>query len=166
MVASDAGIDVEIRRANPQIGVRKLGFAWRPEARTACVLGCGRTGMTLWLLFIAGMVWAAAGLQAEEAVVPLPPVEQSFFDRIRLAALGDPQDLTEPLLLDDVAPPGQAPQEFEPPAGRKLPPGAKPGALQQAIFTVTELPRFGDNGLGLTTLETSLTIGLPAPTVN
>ena len=77
--------------------------------------------MTLWLLFIAGMVWAAAGLQAEEAVVPLPPVEQSFFDRIRLAALGDPQDLTEPLLLDDVAPPGQAPQEFEPPAGRKLP---------------------------------------------
>lgn len=100
-----------------------------------------------------------------DTIVPLPAVEPGFFERIRLAALGDPQDLTEPLLPDDVAPPGQPPQEFEPPAGRKLPPGAKPGPLQQAIFTVTELPRLGSDGLGLTTLETSLTIGMPAPTV-
>jgi len=104
------------------------------------------------------------------AVAPLPPVDEEidegFFSRIRLAALGDPQDLTEPLLPDDVAPPGQPPQEFEPPAGRKLPPGAKPGALQQAIVTVTELPRLGSDGLGLTTIDTSLTIGLPAPTVD
>jgi len=106
-----------------------------------------------------------AGADADR-VVPLPPVEQEFFARLRLAALGDPQDLTEPLLPDDVAPPGQPRQEFEPPAGRKLPPGAKPGALQQAIFTVTELPNLGSNGLGLTTLDTSLTIGLPAPTVD
>jgi hypothetical protein len=27
-------------------------------------------------------------------VVPLPPVEQDFFSRIRLAAFGDPQDLS------------------------------------------------------------------------
>jgi hypothetical protein len=104
-------------------------------------------------------------LPAADRVVPLPPVDEGFFSRIRLAALGDPQDLTEPLLPDDVAPPGQPRQEFEPPAGRKLPPGAKPGALQQAIFTATELPRLGGAGLGLTTLETSLTIGMPAPTV-
>lgn len=122
--------------------------------------------MTLRLLLTVGLVCVGAGLRAEEAIVPLPPVEESFFERIRLAALGDPQDLTEPLLLDDLAPPGQPPQEFDPPAGRKLPPGAKPGPLQQAIFTVTELPRLGDNGLGLTTLDTSFTIGLPAPTVN
>lgn len=101
-----------------------------------------------------------------DTVLPLPPVDESPPARIRIAALGDPQDLTEPLLPDGVAPPGQPRQEFEPPAGRKLPPGAKPGALQQAIFTVTELPRLGSNGLGLTTLDTSLTIGLPAPTVN
>ena len=101
-----------------------------------------------------------------DAVVPLPPIDQGFFERIRLAALGDPQDLTEPLLPDDVAPPGQPPQEFEPPAGRKLPPGAKPGALQQAIVTLTELPRLGANGLGLSTIDTSVTIGLPAPTVD
>jgi len=100
------------------------------------------------------------------AVLPLPPVEQDFFTRIRLAALGDPQDLTEPLLPDGLAPPGQPPQEFEPPAGRRLPPGAKPGPLQQAIFTVTELPRLGSDGLGLLALDTSLTIGLPAPTVD
>jgi hypothetical protein len=108
------------------------------------------------------------------SIRPLPPVdddddpgiERGFFARIRLAALGDPQDLTEPLLPDDLAPPGQPPQEFEPPAGRKLPPGAKPGALQQAIITVTELPRLGDDGLGLTTIDTSLTIGMPAPTVD
>lgn len=100
------------------------------------------------------------------ALLPLPPVDEGFFSRIRLAALGDPQDLTEPLLPDDLAPPGQPPQEFEPPAGRKLPPGAKPGALQQAIVTVTELPRLGSDGLGLTTIDTSLTIGLPAPTVD
>lgn len=117
---------------------------------------------------VASAASAAEGplpLPATAAVKPLPPVEQGFFERIRLAALGDPQDLTEPLLPDDVAPPGQPPQEFEPPAGRKLPPGAKPGPLQQAIFTVTELPRLGADGLGLTTLETSLTIGMPAPTV-
>jgi len=125
------------------------------------------------LLAVAGVALAAAAAAAEEVaalpavsgIEPLPPVEQGIFERIRLAALGDPQDLTEPLLPDDLAPPGQPPQEFEPPAGRKLPPGAKPGPLQQAIFTVTELPRLGRDGLGLTTLDTSLTIGLPAPTV-
>ncbi len=103
--------------------------------------------------------------RADDALLPLPPVDTAFFSRIRLAALGDPQDLTEPLLPDDVAPPGQPPQEFVPPAGRKLPPGAKPGPLQQAIFTLTELPRLGSGGLGLLTLDTSLTIGMPAPTV-
>jgi hypothetical protein len=113
-------------------------------------------------LVVAG---ASAGAAGDEAVLPLPPVAEGFPDRIRLAAFGDPQDLTEPLLSDDLAPPGQPRQEFEPPAGRKLPPGAKPGALQQAIFTATELPRLGAGGLGLTTLDTSLTIGMPAPTV-
>jgi hypothetical protein len=97
--------------------------------------------------------------RADDVVRPLPPVAEdagaspTIFDRIRLAALGDPQDLTEPLLPDDVAPPGQPRQEFEPPAGRKLPPGAKPGPLQQVIFTTTELPRLGGDGLGLTTLD-------------
>jgi hypothetical protein len=101
-----------------------------------------------------------------DEVKPLPPVEDDFFSRIRLAAIGDPQDLTEPLLPDDVAPPGQPRQEFEPPAGRKLPPGAKPGMLQQALFQVTELPKLGADGLGLTTLESTVTLGLPAPTVD
>lgn len=103
---------------------------------------------------------------AEEQPIPLPQIDSSFLNRIRMAALGDPQDLTEPLLPDDVAPPGQPPQEFEPPAGRKLPPGAKSGPLQQAIFTITDLPRLGSSGLGLLTLDTSLTIGVPAPTIN
>jgi len=115
----------------------------------------------LWLCLLAAAVRAA-----DEPVVPLPPIDEPSAERVRLAALGDPQDLTEPLLADDLAPPGQPRQEFEPPAGRKLPPGAKPGPLQQAIFTATELPRIGANGLGLTTLDTALTIGMPAPTVN
>ncbi|NDC53159.1 MAG: hypothetical protein EBZ74_02435 [Planctomycetia bacterium] len=110
---------------------------------------------------------------ADDAVVPLPPVEQGVFERIRtdvldpirLAALGDPQDLSEPLLPDDVAPPGQPRQEFEPPAGRTLPPGAKPGMLQQALYMATELPRLGTNGLGLLSLEKTATLGLPCPTV-
>ena len=105
---------------------------------------------------------------SDDAIIPLPPVESidtNFFEKIRLAALGDPQDLTEPLLPDDVAPPGQPRQENNPPS-RKLPPGAKPGALQQLILTTTELPRLGSNGLGLATLETSLTLGMPAPTVD
>ena len=119
------------------------------------------------LIAVLCMLSATATVAADAGrVTPLPPVEQEFFARIRLAALGDPQDLTEPLLPDDVAPPGQPRQEFEPPAGRKLPPGAKPGPLQQAIFTTTELPRLGADGLGLTTLDTSLTIGMPAPTVD
>lgn len=123
------------------------------------------------LLVATAPVWTSAGaeepqpLPSAAPVTPLPPVEESLLGRLRLAALGDPQDLTEPLLPDDVAPPGQPPQEFEPPAGRKLPPGAKPGPLQQAILTVTELPRLGVDGLGLTMLDTSLTIGMPAPTV-
>ncbi|RLS71125.1 MAG: hypothetical protein DWI01_06030, partial [Planctomycetota bacterium] len=70
-----------------------------------------------------------------DVAVPLPAVEEFVPGRVRLAAIGDPQDLQEPLLLDDLAPPGQPRQEFEPPAGRKLPPGAKPGMLQQAIST-------------------------------
>ena len=77
----------------------------------------------------------ACSARADDSVItPLPPVEQpvqqpaeqnesppapTIFDRIRLAALGDPQDLTEPLMPDDLAPPGQPRQEFEPPAGRK-----------------------------------------------
>jgi hypothetical protein len=130
----------------------------------------GRHGvpLPLWLL-LAAMLLGGGRSQANDApVVPLPPVDgvdENFFTRIRLAALGDPQDLTEPLLPDDVAPPGQPRQENEPP-GRKLPPGAKPGPLQQLIFTATELPRLGNNGLGLATLETSLTIGMPAPTID
>ena len=98
------------------------------------------------------------------SVKKLPPVE--VWNKIRLTALGDPQDLQEPLMPDDLAPPGQPRQEFEPPSGRKRPPGAKPGILQQALYTVTELPRFGSNGLGLTVLETSVTLGLPAPTTD
>ena len=116
-------------------------------------------------LVVSGTV-AVTAVAMAGGVEPLPPVDRDVFTRIRLAALGDPQDLTEPLLPDDVAPPGQPRQEFEPPAGRKLPPGAKPGPLQQAIVTLTELPRLGNAGLGLLTLDTSLTIGLPAPTVN
>jgi hypothetical protein len=114
-----------------------------------------------------------------DEVAPLPSVERpeeasasglltsafSSLPTFRLAGFADPQDLTEPLLPDDVAPPGQPRQEFEPPSGRKLPPGAKPGALQSLIFTTTELPNLGDEGLGLTFLETSATIGMPAPTV-
>lgn len=122
--------------------------------------------MCLRSLIAVTAFFVASVALGNETVLPLPPVVESPPARIRVAALGDPQDLTEPLLPDGVAPPGQPRQEFEPPAGRKLPPGAKPGALQQAIFTVTELPRLGSNGLGLTTLDTSLTIGLPAPTVN
>ena len=105
---------------------------------------------------------------SDDEIIPLPPVESidtSFFEKIRFAALGDPQDLTEPLLPDDVAPPGQPRQENNPP-GRKLPPGAKPGALQQLILTTTELPRLGSSGLGLATLDMSLTLGMPAPTVD
>jgi len=127
-------------------------------------------GLVITAILVAACASRAAGEPVSpappDAVVPLPPVEQGFFARIRLAALGDPQDLTEPLLLDDVAPPGQPPQEFEPPAGRRLPPGAKPGPLQQAIVTLTSLPRLDPAGLGLSTIDASLTIGLPAPTVD
>ncbi|MFM8893726.1 MAG: hypothetical protein ACKOTB_19315 [Planctomycetia bacterium] len=128
------------------------------------------------------LVFLAAGVRADDTVTPLPPIAEdadppaaavdtrpaetkTVFDRLRLAALGDPQDLTEPLLPDDLAPPGQPRQEFEPPAGRKLPPGAKPGVLQQALWSVTELPKLDADGLGLTTLEKTITLGLPCPTV-
>jgi hypothetical protein len=125
-----------------------------------------------WLLFVAAV--AARADDAADVVAPLPPVEQeeqeqpqdtTIFERIRLAALGDPQDLTEPLLPDDVAPPGQPRQEFEPPAGRKLPPGAKPGILQQLLYQATELPKLDAGGLGLTTLEKTITLGMPCPTI-
>ncbi|MFM8538122.1 MAG: hypothetical protein ACKOES_08655, partial [Planctomycetaceae bacterium] len=46
-----------------------------------------------------------------DEVVPLPQIDQGLFERIRLAALGDPQDLSEPLLPDDVARAGQPAQE-------------------------------------------------------
>lgn len=117
------------------------------------------------LLVVACLVAAIGIVRADDAIVPLPPVERGMFDRIRLAALGDPQDLSEPLLPDDVAPPGQPRQEFEPPAGRKLPPGAKPGMLQQALYQMTELPKLDANGLGLTVLEKTVTLGLPCPTI-
>ena len=110
---------------------------------------------------------AAVAIDADR-VRPLPPVDplrKTLFDQIRLAALGDPQDLQEPLMPDDLAPPGQPRQEFEPPAGRKLPPGAKPGILQQALSMATELPKLDPRGLGLTTLEKTFTLGLPCPTV-
>jgi hypothetical protein len=127
----------------------------------------GRAAAFLLLIAFMALVRPTAS-RADDVVRPLPPVAEdssgtaprdtpaapTIFDRIRLAALGDPQDLTEPLLPDDVAPPGPPRQEFE-----------QPGPLQQLIFTTTELPRLGDDGLGLTTLDTSLTIGLPAPTV-
>ena len=110
---------------------------------------------------------------ATAGVRPLPPVDappptepdRTIFDRLRLAALGDPQDLVEPLMPDDLAPPGQPRQEFEPPAGRKLPPGAKPGVLQQALWQATDLPKLDAVGLGLLTLEKTLTLGFPFPTV-
>ena len=108
-------------------------------------------------LLVAAVLAAPAIATPDDAVIPLPAVDeadsleptrpeptrperqQTVFERIRLAALGDPQDLTEPLLPDDLAPPGQPRQEFEPPAGRKLPPGAKPGILQQALYQTTVL---------------------------
>ena len=79
-------------------------------------------------------------VEGEAAPIDAPPAPSGFGAwlpaPLRLAAFGDPQDLQEPLLADDLAPPGQPRQEFEP-RGRKLPPGAKPGALQQLIFTAT-----------------------------
>ncbi|MFM8702366.1 MAG: hypothetical protein ACKOHG_00555, partial [Planctomycetia bacterium] len=123
-------------------------------------------------LLLALLLTAPAVALADDDVMPLPAVDESenqnaktVFERIRLAALGDPQDLTEPLLPDDLAPPGQPRQEFEPPAGRKLPPGAKPGILQQALYQATELPKLDANGLGLTTLEKTITLGMPCPTI-
>ncbi|MFM8893480.1 MAG: hypothetical protein ACKOTB_18030, partial [Planctomycetia bacterium] len=100
-----------------------------------------------------------------DPVLPLPDIREWIPAPLRLAAFGDPQDLQEPLLPDDLAPPGQPRQELEP-KGRKLPPGATPGMLQQAIFTGTELPTLDSNGLGLTVLEKWITLGLPAPTVD
>jgi len=129
-----------------------------------------------WLVVVLG---SAAIVNAVEETPPVggvgepdPPKAEEpgwtdpFGPLFRLAGFADPQDLTEPLLPDDVAPPGQPRQEFEPPAGRKLPPGAKPGALQQAIFTATELPMLDSGGLGMTWLDTSATVGMPAPTVD
>ena len=93
-----------------------------------------------WLILILCLAFQPLDSFASDSeIIPLPPVESidtRFFEKIRFAALGDPQDLTEPLLPDDVAPPGQPRQENNPP-GRKLPPGAKPGALQQLILTTT-----------------------------
>jgi len=132
---------------------------------------------------LALRAWAACAGEPDDAPRPLPPVDDAeaapaadapappagldawLPAPLRLAAFGDPQDLQEPLLADDLAPPGQPRQEFEP-KGRKLPPGAKPGMLQQVIFTATELPNLGGDGLGLTVLDTSLSLGLPAPTVD
>jgi len=115
---------------------------------------------------LSGTPAAEHSPESGDTIIPLPATKETIFDRIRLASLGDPQDLSEPLLADDLAPPGQPRQEFEPPAGRKLPPGAKPGLLQQALYSITELPKLNPDGLGLTTLEKTITLGLPAPTVN
>jgi hypothetical protein len=124
------------------------------------------------LVLVAVVAGVSRADEPAALVRPLPAVDepdtgeqQTVFGRIRLAALGDPQDLTEPLLPDDLAPPGQPRQEFEPPAGRKLPPGAKPGILQQAFFQATELPKLDASGLGLTTLEKTITLGMPCPTI-
>ncbi len=140
-----------------------------------------------WVVLVAlvALVAASAGVQADDTAVlpplprllsaadllpdqtlPLPPVDPFSPGKIRLAALGDPQDLQEPLLPDDLAPPGQPRQEFESPTGRKLPPGAKPGMLQQAMYTITELPKLSSGGLGMTVLDKWVTIGIPAPTVD
>jgi len=71
------------------------------------------------LLSLAMLVLLAPLARGEE---PLPPFPQETADGfpgitalppvadrppLRVAALGDPQDLTEPLLPDGVAPPGQ-----------------------------------------------------------
>ena len=65
------------------------------------------------IAMVSCLVVAAGLARAEDdAPAPLPPVETGVWDRIRLAALGDPQDLTEPLLPDDV--------QRRPPAGRML----------------------------------------------
>lgn len=132
---------------------------------------------TAWAALLGAALVAADGTAADPPaapapaasvrrdIQPLPPVDDRSPPRIRLAAVGDPQDLSEPLMPDDLAPPGQPRQEFEPPTGRKLPPGAKPGAVQQVIFTATELPQLGADGLGMTVLETSVTLGMPAPTI-
>ena len=125
-----------------------------------------RTCFCWLLLAVAAAVRADDG--ADNLIRPLPAVEEAektLFDQIRLAAFGDPQDLTEPLMPDDLAPPGQPRQEFSPPAGRKLPPGAKPGMLQQVLYQVTELPKLDPGGLGLTTLENTITLGMPCPTI-
>ena len=147
---------------------------------STCRLRIARHRTRLWACCCLLLVVAAAARAddaADSVITLLPPVDQealkeiqpqrdqTIFDRIRLAALGDPQDLTEPLMPDDVAPPGQPRQEFEPPAGRKLPPGAKPGILQQALYQVTELPKLDASGLGLTTLEKTITLGMPCPTI-
>ena len=105
-----------------------------------------------WLVLVAAAA-ARADDTADNVITLLPPIDeealkeiqpqrdQTIFDRIRLAALGDPQDLTEPLLPDDVAPPGQPRQEFEPPAGRKLPPGAKLSDTDAVVKQVTAVLR-------------------------
>ncbi|MBU6275517.1 MAG: hypothetical protein KGQ61_02660 [Planctomycetes bacterium] len=148
--------------------------AGRPPRPAAHRIGWRRVVVAALAALLASVPLRAddvpAELDAGSGVYPLPSVEEggigALVDRIRLVAFGDPQDLTEPLLPDDVAPPGQPRQEFTPPAGRRLPPGAKPGMLQQILYQATELPKLDAGGLGLTTLEKTITVGLPAPTVD
>lgn len=44
-----------------------------------------------------------------------------------------------------------------------MPPGTRQGFFQKANFTASEMPRFGDDSLGVTALDTSLVFGVPFP---
>ncbi|MEM9354259.1 MAG: DUF6268 family outer membrane beta-barrel protein [Planctomycetota bacterium] len=64
-------------------------------------------------------------------------------------------------LADDVIPRPEDVEQTADPGQMKLPPGVRKGFFQRASFTSTYLPRFSDDGLGITDLEASLTFGFP-----
>ncbi len=64
-------------------------------------------------------------------------------------------------LADDVIPRPEDIEQTADPAQTKLPPGVRKGFFQRASFSSTYLPRFDDDALGVTNLETSVTFGFP-----
>jgi hypothetical protein len=61
-------------------------------------------------------------------------------------------------LTDNLVPPAE---DLANPTGPELPPGARNGVFQKIYFAGTWLPRFEDDGLGVSTLDTGIVFGFP-----
>jgi hypothetical protein len=132
---------------------------------TALVLVCDWGGSTVWGQYqqpSAQSQWGGTLVSPRVPYQPSALLERPTGDLSPVLldelSIGDGPAFRVAGLTDNLVPPAE---DLANPADSELPPGARSGVFQRIYFAGTWLPRFEDDSLGVSTLDTGIVFGFP-----